>query len=188
MQFIAVEKEEKVIAANEPQINYAITAREVRLIGENGDQLGIMSRESAMKLAEQDNFDLVNISPKAEPPVCKIMDYGKFKFEQGKKAKEAKKNQHLVTIKEMRLSATIDAHDLEVKAKNVNKFLAEGDKVKISIRFRGRQLTRTNQGIEVMNTFLSMLTGVGVERAPKLEGRSMHMILTPKAEGKPSKL
>ena len=142
--------------------------------------MGIMPTSQALSIAENAGLDLVNISPKAQPPVCKIMDYGKYRFEQTKRQKEAKKNQKTITIKEMRLSATIDKHDLEVKAKNVMKFLASGDKVKVSIRFKGRQLSHTENGLDVMNAFLDMLDGVNVERAPKKEGRSMFMILAPK--------
>lgn len=134
----------------------------------------------ALALAEAANLDLVNISPKATPPVCKIMDYGKYRFDQGKKQKEAKKNQKTVTLKEMRLSATIDTHDMEVKAKNVSKFLKSGDKVKISIRFKGRQLSHTDQGAAVMEAFLKMVDNATVEKAAKMEGRSMFMILAPK--------
>lgn len=151
------------------------------MIGEQGDQLGIMDIVSARRLADDAGLDLVNISPKAVPPVCKIMDYGKYRFEQGKKQKEAKKNQKITTLKEMRLSATIDTHDMEVKAKNVSKFLAGGDKVKVSIRFRGRQLSHTENGLAVMNAFLQMLGDkVAVEKPAKMEGRSMFMILAPK--------
>ena len=142
--------------------------------------MGIMPTSQALGIAENAGLDLVNISPKAQPPVCKIMDYGKYRFEQTKRQKEAKKNQKTITIKEMRLSATIDKHDLEVKAKNVMKFLASGDKVKVSIRFKGRQLSHTENGLDVMNAFLDMLAGVNVERAPKMEVRSMFMILAPK--------
>ena len=153
----------------------------MRVIGEQGDQLGIMDIVSARRLADDAGLDLVNISPKAVPAVCKIMDYGKYRFEQGKKQKEAKKNQKTTTLKEMRLSATIDTHDMEVKAKNVSKFLAGGDKVKVSIRFRGRQLSHTENGLAVMNAFLQMLGDkVAVEKPAKMEGRSMFMILAPK--------
>ena len=153
----------------------------MRVIGEQGDQLGVMDIAAAQRMADDAGLDLVNISPKATPPVCKIMDYGKFRFEQGKKQKEAKKNQKTTTLKEMRLSATIDTHDMEVKAKNVSKFLAGGDKVKVSIRFRGRQLSHTENGLVVMNTFLQMLgDGAVVEKPAKMEGRSMFMILAPK--------
>lgn len=143
--------------------------------------MGIMPTSQALSIAESAGLDLVNISPKAQPPVCKVMDYGKYRFEQTKRQKEAKKNQKTITIKEMRLSATIDTHDLEVKAKNVAKFLAAGDKVKVSIRFKGRQLSHTENGLDVMNAFLDILGGAAnVERAPKMEGRSMFMILAPK--------
>ena len=151
------------------------------MIGEDGEQLGIMTPREAQKLADEADLDLVNISPKANPPVCKIMDYGKYRFEQGKRQKEAKKNQKVITLKEMRLSATIDKHDMEVKAKNVSKFLAGGDKVKVSIRFKGRQLSHTEQGMQVMEMFLTMLDNANVEKPAKMEGRSMFMILAPKS-------
>jgi len=155
--------------------------KEVRLIDENGNQLGIMSTQSAQKLADDANLDLVNISPKAAPPVCKLMDYGKYRFEQEKKLKEAKKNQKVITLKEMRLSATIDTHDLEVKAKNVVKFLKSGDKVKVSIRFKGRQMAHTEKGLVVMTTFMGLLEDAAlIEKEAKIEGRSMFMILAPK--------
>lgn len=162
-------------------INEQIRDPEVRVVAANGEQLGVMPVAQAQKLADEADLDLVNISPKATPPVCKIMDYGKYRFEQGKKQKEAKKNQKIVELKEMRLSATIDLHDMEVKAKNVRKFLAAGDKVKISIRFRGRQLAHTDQGRAVMNAFLEILgDSAAVEKNAKMEGRSMFMILTPR--------
>ncbi len=166
--------------ANELLINEQITNKEVRVINENGDQMGIMLTSQALRIASEADLDLVNISPKAEPPVCKIMDYGKYRFEQGKKQKEARKNQHVVSIKEMRLSPTIDVHDMQVKANNVSKFLKGGDKVKVTIRFRGRQLSHTENGLTVMNKFLEMLDNAHVEKAAKLEGRSMFMILAPK--------
>ena len=174
-------EKEGFFIANDLLINEQIRDREVRVIGEQGDQLGVMGIASAQKLADDAGLDLVNISPKAQPPVCKIMDYGKYRFEQGKKQKEARKNQKTTSLKEMRLSATIDTHDMEVKAKNVSKFLAGGDKVKVSIRFRGRQLSHTENGLVVMKTFLQMLgDGVAVEKPAKMEGRSMFMILAPK--------
>lgn len=167
--------------ANDLFINEQIREKEVRVIAANGEQLGVMPTEQAQKLADEADLDLVNISPKASPPVVKVMDYGKYRFEQGKKQKEAKKNQKIVEIKEMRLSATIDRHDMEVKAKNVRKFLMAGDKVKVSIRFRGRQLAHTDQGRTVMGEFLDMLEDVAaVEKNAKMEGRSMFMVLTPK--------
>ena len=172
--------QEETTIANELLINEQIREKEVRLIGADGRQLGIMSIENAQHLADEANLDLVNISPKAEPPVCRIMDYGKYRFDQEKKLKEAKKNQKTTSLKEMRLSATIDTHDLEVKAKNVQKFLAGGDKVKVSIRFRGRQMAHTAGGLEVMNEFLSLLDNVVVEKPAKMEGRNMFMVLAPK--------
>ena len=150
--------------ATEMLINEQITHPEIRVIGENGEQLGIMTPAEAMRIADEAGLDLVNISPKANPPVCKIADYGKLRYEQEKRKKEAKKNQKVISIKEMRLSATIDIHDMEVKAKNVAKFLAGGDKVKVSIRFRGRQLSHTEQGLNVMNAFLEMLDNASVEK------------------------
>jgi len=172
-------RREEFQIANEPLINEQIKDKEVRLIGADGTQLGIMPIEKALAIAEEEELDLVNISPKAVPPVCKVMDYGKYRFEQEKRQKEAKKNQKVITIKEMRLSATIDVHDMEVKAKNVKKFIAAGDKVKVSIRFKGRQLSHTDGGLDVMNKFLEMLDGVNVEKQPKMEGRSMYMIIAP---------
>ena len=166
--------------ATEMLINEQITHPEVRVIDENGEQLGIMPIAQALRMAEDARLDLVNISPKANPPVCKIADYGKLRYEQEKRKKEAKKNQKVISIKEMRLSATIDVHDMEVKAKNVSKFLAGGDKVKVSIRFRGRQLSHTEQGLNVMETFLGMLDNAKVEKPAKMEGRNMFMILAPK--------
>ena len=161
-------------------INEQITHPEVRVIGANGEQLGVMPIAQALREAEQAGLDLVNVSPKAVPPVCKIADFGKLRYEQEKRKKEAKKNQKVISVKEMRLSATIDVHDMEVKAKNVSKFLAGGDKVKVSIRFRGRQLSHTEQGLNVMNAFLDMLDNATVEKAAKMEGRNMFMILAPK--------
>lgn len=172
---------EVFIIANEHQINEQIRDSSIRVVSEEGEQLGIMSAREAMNIAEEKGLDLVKISPNAQPPVCKIMDYGKFRFEQSKKQKEAKKNQHIITIKEMRLSTNIDKHDLDVKAKNVSKFLQAGDKVKISLRFRGRQMTHTDLGREVMEEFFSMVKDDAVmEKGTKMEGRSMFMILAPK--------
>ena len=180
---ICLMREEEPTIANDQQINEQIREPEVRVVAEDGAQLGVMSSQEAQKLADEADLDLVNISPKAKPPVCKIMDYGKYRFEQNKRQKEAKKNQKIITLKEMRLSATIDKHDMEVKAKNVKKFLEAGDKVKISIRFRGRQLSHTDQGRQVMALFLEMLGDVAtVEKNAKMEGRSMFMILSPKAQ------
>ena len=172
---------EVFIIANEHQINEQIRDSSVRVVSDDGEQMGIMSAREAMRIAEEKGLDLVKISPNAQPPVCKIMDYGKFRFEQSKKQKEAKKNQHIITIKEMRLSTNIDKHDLDVKAKSVSKFLKAGDKVKISLHFRGRQMTHTDLGREVMEEFFTMVQDDAVmEKGTKMEGRSMFMILAPK--------
>ena len=161
-------------------INEQIPEMDIRVISENGEQLGILKTSAALRLAEEADLDLVVIAPKAEPPVCKIMNYGKFRYEQIKHQKEAKKNQKVITLKEVRLSATIDTHDLEVKAKNASKFLADGDKVKVSIRFKGRQVTHTDQGLNVMNAFSALLDNAMIEKPAKMEGRNMFMILAPK--------
>jgi len=140
-----------------------------------------MSSRKALELAEQRQLDLVKIAPFANPPVCKIMDYGKYKFEMAKKEKEARKNQRVINVKEVRLSASIEEHDLGVKAKNADKFLKSGDKVKVSIRFRGREMAHAEIGYEVMEQFLSKLSQeVIVEKKPSLEGRSIIMVLAPK--------
>jgi translation initiation factor IF-3 len=167
--------------ANEHQINEQIREKNIRVISDSGEQLGIMTAREAMGIAEEKGFDLVMISPAAQPPVCKIMDYGKFRFEQAKKQKEAKKNQKVITLKEVRLSPTIDKHDLDVKAKSAIGFLKDGDKVKVSLRFKGRQMTHTDQGLHVMNDFLAIIAdSATLEKSAKLEGRSMFMILAPK--------
>ncbi len=164
-------------------INEEIRDREVRLVDQNGEQLGVMSGQQAMAIAEERGLDLVKIAPMAKPPVCKIMDYGKFHFEQSKREREMRKNQKVITIKEVRLSSTIDEHDIEVRVKNTIRFLQDGDKVKVSIRFRGRQITHPEIGSQVMSNFAQRVSAVGVmERTPAVEGRSMFMILSPKVE------
>ncbi len=169
------------ISKNELMINEEIRDKEVRLIDADGSMLGIMAAKDAQKLAATKNMDLVKISPQAVPPVCKIMDYGKYMFEQAKKEKEARKNQKVISIKEVRISATIEDHDFNFKAKNAIKFLEDGDKVKVSVRFRGREMNYTSLGNEVLNKFAETVKDVGVvEKKPKLEGRSMIMILNPK--------
>lgn len=169
------------IRKNELPMNDEIRDREVRLIDTDGTMLGLMSSKDAQKLAITKNLDLVKIVPNAVPPVCKIMDYGKCMFEQTKKEKEARKNQKVVSIKEVRLSATIETHDFDVKVKNAYKFLQDGDKVKVSIRFRGREMKYTVIGKEVLDRFAVAVNDVGiVERQPKLEGKSMILILNPK--------
>ena len=150
------------------------------MIGSEGEQLGIMSADEALKIADEQGLDLVKISPQAVPPVCKLMDYGKFRFEQTKKEKEARRNQKVVDIKEVRLSAKIDVHDFEVRVKSAQKFLTGGDKVKASIRFRGREMAHTDIGLAVMERFADALTEYGtVEKPAKLEGRQMLMFLAP---------
>ncbi len=162
------------------QINEDIKDREVRLIGSNGEQLGIVSSQEALRIAEENNLDLVKIAANATPPVCKIMDYGKYKFEQLKKLKEAKKNQKTVELKEIWLSMTIDVGDLNVKARQAQKFLAGGNKVKASIKMRGRQNAHSALGVEVMNRFAEIVGDAAVvEKRPMLEGRNILMILAP---------
>ena len=164
----------------EHQTNAEIRDREVRLIGENGEQLGIVSAREALGIAEESGLDLVKISPNATPPVCKIMNYGKFLFEQKKKAKEAKKNQKVVEIKEVGLSMTIDVGDLNIKAKQTQKFLAAGNKVKVSIRLRGRQMAHAELALDVMARFFELVKDYGVmEKQPLTEGRNIWMMLAP---------
>lgn len=162
-------------------INEEIRDKELRVIGEDGSQLGIMSSRDALKLAAEKNLDLVKIAPQAAPPVCRIMDYGKFRFEQAKKEKEARKNQHIVDIKEIRMSLNIDLNDLNTKVGHAVRFLKDGDKVKVSVRFRGREMAHTDHGITLLNRFAeSCSETANVEKAPKLEGRSMALFLAPK--------
>ncbi len=162
-------------------VNDEIRVKEVRLIGVEGEQLGVKPIREAMQLATDLNLDLVNVAPTAKPPVCRIMDYGKFRYEQQKKEKEARKNQKVVEIKEVRFSATIDEHDYQTKLRNVVKFLNEQDKVKCTVRFRGREITHASIGQKVLERVAKETEELSsMERRPKLEGRSMIMILTPK--------
>ena len=164
------------------QINEDIRDKEVRLISSDGQQLGIMSSRDALAVAAKAGLDLVKISPKATPPVCKVMDYGKYRFEQTKREKENRKNQKVIELKEIRLSATIDQHDMEVKAKACQKFLGNGDKVKVTIRFKGRQIKHGDIGMDVMDAFYEMVKdAASVDKPAKQEGRNMIMILVPKA-------
>ena len=152
----------------------------VRLIGPENEQLGIMSSSEALSLAEEKDLDLVLMSPNAEPPVCKIMNYGKFKFDQAKKLKEQRKAQKTIEIKEVQLSMTIDKHDVDVKAKHAIRFLSEGNKVKVSIRMKGRQQARPEIGVDVMNSFYEIVKDYGsVEKAPEVMGRNIFMFLAP---------
>lgn len=162
-------------------INEEIRDKEVRLIGVNGEQIGILPTKDALQMAINANLDLVNIAPTAVPPVCKIMDYGKFRYEQQKKEKEARKNQKIVEMKEIRLSSTIDEHDYQTKLRNVQKFLNDGDKVKLTIKFRGREITHPEIGQRVLERLAAEVAELSVvERKAKLEGRSMILILAPK--------
>ncbi len=162
-------------------INEEIRDKEVRLIDTDGAQLGIVSVKDAQKLAYSKNLDLVKIAPQGVPPVCKIMDYGKYMFELAKKEKEARKNQKVISIKEVRVSPSIEDHDFEFKVKNAYKFLQDGDKVKVSVKFRGREMHYTSIGFEILDKFAEAVKDVGtVEKRPKLEGKSMIMILNPK--------
>lgn len=173
--------EGKVINKPETQINYEITDKEVRLLGPDGEQLGIVSSEEANRRADEMGYDLVKISPNAVPPVCRIMDYSKYKFDQAKKLKELKKNQKVIEVKEIQLSMTIELHDMEIKAKHANKFLTSGNKVKVVLRMRGRQQAYATKGIEIVNNFLEMLAENGEkEREPKVEGRNIIVIVQPK--------
>ena len=162
-------------------INEQIRDREVRLIGTDGEQLGIMSAREAMKLAQEAELDLVKIAPGAKPPVCKIIDYGKYKYEQTRKEKEAKKKQRTVEIKEVRLSPNIDTNDLNTKMNNAKKFISKGNKVKVTLRFRGREMAHVQQSKHILDDFAQMLGDIAViEKPAKMEGRSMSMVFTEK--------
>ncbi|HJC21186.1 MAG TPA: translation initiation factor IF-3 [Candidatus Butyricicoccus avicola] len=164
----------------EHQINEEIRDKEVRLIDAGGEQLGIMSAQKALEVAIERGMDLVKIAPQAQPPVCRIMDYGKFRFEQAKREKEARKNQRVMEIKEIRLSPGIDVNDLNVKVGHARRFLKGGDKVKVSVRFRGREVTHSSIGLELLKRFAEQCSEFGtIEKQPKLEGRHMHMFLAP---------
>ena len=167
------------------QLNEDIQDKELRVIGSDGAQLGIMSSQAALELAAEQDLDLVKISPNAVPPVCKIMDYGKFRFDQMKKEKESRKNQRVVEIKEIRMSPGIDTNDLNTKMKNAIKFLKEGNRVKVSVRFRGREMAHTNIGEQLLVQFAEGCAEVAnMEKNPKLEGRVRFMFLCPKGENK----
>ena len=162
-------------------VNEQIRDREVRVIGENGEQLGIMPSREAMRLAEEAGLDLVKIAPTAKPPVCKIVDYGKFRYEQTRKEKEAKKKQRIIDVKEIRLSPNIDKNDLNTKVNAARKFLTKGDKVKMTLRFRGREMAHMANSKHILDDVAQQLSDIAVvEKAPKVEGRSMTMFLTEK--------
>ncbi|MBQ9478450.1 MAG: translation initiation factor IF-3 [Selenomonadaceae bacterium] len=166
----------------QPRINDEIHVREVRVTGVNGDQLGIMATRDALRMAEEAHLDLVEIAPKARPPVCRIMDFGKFRYEQQKREKEARKKQKIVTMKEVKLRPGIEDHDFDVKLKAAAKFLAEGNKVKATIMFRGRELSHPELGSVLLEKLAAALTTASVERQPKLEGKNMTMILSPRRD------
>lgn len=173
------------------QINEEILDKEVRLIGDQGEQLGIMSAQEALKIAVERELDLVKIAPGSNPPVCKVMDYGKFRFEQTKKEKEAKKNQRVIEIKEIRMSPGIGENDFNTKLKNGQKFLNDGDRVKVSVRFRGREMAHTEIGEQLLKDFAAKCADIAtLDKNPKLEGRNMSMFLSPKPQApakKPAK-
>ena len=163
------------------ELNEDIRDKEIRLIGSEGEQLGIMSADEALRIADEQGLDLVKISPQAVPPVCKLMNYGKFRFEQSKREKEAKKNQHVVEIKEIRMSPGIDVGDFNTKLKNAQKFIADGNRVKVSVRFRGREMAHTDIGKALLDKFAEQCTEVAtLDKGAKLEGRMMSIFLSPK--------
>ena len=164
------------------ELNEEICDKEIRLIGPEGEQLGIVAPAEALKIADEKGLDLVKISPQATPPVCKLMNYGKFRFEQSKREKEAKKNQHVVEIKEIRMSPGIDIGDFNTKLKNAQKFIAEGNRVKISVRFRGREMAHTDLGRVLLSKFAEQCAETAnLDKSAKLEGRMMSIFLSPKA-------
>ena len=164
-------------------INEQIRDKEIRLIGTEGEQLGIMSSRDALRLAEEAGLDLVKIAPNAKPPVCKIVDYGKYRYEMIRKEKEAKKKQKVIEVKEIRLSPNIDTNDLNTKINAANKFITKGDKVKVTLRFRGREMAHMNTSKHILDDFAASLADVAnIEKAPKVEGRSMTMFLAPKSK------
>ena len=169
------------ISSNVHQINEEIRDSEIRLISATGEQLGIMSAAQAQHIADEQGLDLVKISPQAKPPVCKLMDYGKFRFEQGKREKEARKNQHVVEIKEIRMSPSIDTNDFNTKVKSAVKFLNDGNRVKVTVRFRGREMAHTSLGQELLKKFGADCSEIAtIAKDAKLEGRNMSMFLSPK--------
>ncbi|WP_082789137.1 translation initiation factor IF-3 [Desulfolucanica intricata] len=164
-------------------MNNSIRVREVRVVDADGNQLGIMQTRDALRLAEEKQLDLVEVAPQAKPPVCRIMDYGKYKYEQSKREKEARKKQRIINVKEVKLRPNIEDHDFDVKTKNAVRFLKDGDKVKATIMFRGREIVHTEIGKQLLERMASQLKDIAnVERHPKLEGKNMIMILAPKQE------
>lgn len=186
--FLSRKKTGGCIFINDLMINEEIRDREVRVVNQQGEQLGIMPTAQALKLAEEQQLDLVNIAPTARPPVCKLMDYGKYRFEMSKKEREIKKNQKIMETKEVRLSATIEDHDIDVRYRQAVKFLQDGNKLKVTIRFRGRQIAHSEIGNQVMQEFAERIKDYGtVERRPVVEGRNMTMMVAPRDAKKDSK-
>ena len=172
-----------VIISDEPRINDEIRVSQVRLIGPNGEQVGVIATSVALNLAKEANLDLVEVAPNAKPPVAKLIDYGKFKYNEKVKQREARRNQSTAEIKEIRFRLKIDDHDFEVKKGHVERFLNGGDKVKVSVRFRGREVTHSSLGLDLLRRFAELCAECStVEKQPKLEGRQMHMFLAPKKE------
>ncbi len=178
---IAIENNNAPVRTDDgPRINNEIKVKEVRLIDENGENRGIVSIAEALRIADDADLDLIEISPQAVPPVCKVLDYGKYKYEVQKRKNEAKKNQKVVNIKELKLRPVIDTHDYEVKIKQAKKFLSQGDKVKFTMRFKGREMSANDMGKEILNKIIEDLDTIGkVDSAPKLEGRQMMMLMSP---------
>lgn len=178
---IATENTNAPVRENDgPRINREIKAKEVRLINYNGENAGVVSLAEALKIAQEVGLDLIEISPQVTPPVCKILDYGKYKYEMQKKKNEAKKNQKVVSVKELKLRPMIDTHDYEVKVKQAKKFLSQGDKVKFTMRYKGREMSANDLGKEILNKLLEDLDGLcKVDSAPKMEGKQMFMIVSP---------
>ena len=173
------------IAAQDYLINEEISAKEVRLISDTGEQLGIMAAKAALDIAFEKDLDLVMIAPGSNPPVCKIMNYGKYRFEQSKREKEARKNQHVTEIKEIRMSPSIGDNDFNTKLRNGQKFLAEGNRLKVTIRFRGREMAHTNLGEELLKNYAAKCTELAtMDKNPKLEGRNMSMFLSPRKDNR----
>ena len=173
----------EITISKEALINEEIRDAEVRVIDDEGTMLGILPIDEALRIAEEKNLDLVNVSPNANPPVCKILDYGKYRYEIQKREKDAKKRQKVTEVKEVRLSTFIEEHDIQVKAKNASKFLQEGNRVKVSLRLRGRERDYANHAIEVMNDFAESLSDICiVDKKPKFEGRGINMFLSPKSD------
>ena len=171
------------ISNKELQINEEIRDKEVRVIDADGSQLGILSGRDAQRIALEKNLDLVKIAPQAKPPVCRIMDYGKYRFEQAKREKESRKNQKTIEVKETRLSLNIDTHDFDTKVNQTKKFLSSGNRVKVSIRFRGREMAHTNIGEQLLRDFAAKCADIAnLDKQPKLEGRNMSMFLSPKPQ------